>query len=207
MKISFNKMAVPFFLCFIALNFICSLLGFFNVLFSFVFSNLFLFIGLFFVYVFREPSIQPLGGISSVVAPCDGKIENIKVENGLTTITVKCGLLDKFVKYSPIDGEVTSIVFFSRKHSQFGGGLEIEIKDTDGFKVIITFYSDHWLSNQYKIKSFVSLGEQLQKGTPLTFIPFFCTVKITVQGSSNIMARSGSSLHAGFSHLMIKGLE
>lgn len=207
MKISFNKMAVPFFLCCIVLNFICSILGFFNVFFSFVFANLFLFIGLFFVYIFREPSIHPLGGISSVVAPCDGKIDNIRVENDLTTITIKCGILDKFVKYSPIEGEITSIVFFSRKHSQFGGGLEIEIVDIDGFKVTITFYSEHWLSNQYKIKSLVNLGEHVYKGTPITFIPFFSTIKITVQGSSNIMARSGNSLHAGFSHLMIKGFE
>ena len=108
---------------------------------------------------------------------------------------------------TPMDGEVISIVFFSKKHSQFGGGLEIEIRDADGFRAIITFFSEHWLSNQYKIKSFVNLGEKVQKGTPITFIPFFSTVKISLPGSSNIMARSGNSLHAGFSHLIIKGLE
>ena len=206
MKISFNEMATPFFISCIVLNFICSLLGFFNVLFSFLFANIFLFLAVFFIYIFREPTMHPIEGISSVVSPCDGKIQSISFENSMTIITAQCGILDKFIKYSPMEGEVINVIFFSKDHSQFGGGLEIEICDKDGFKVIVIFYSDHWINNQYKIQSFVTVGQNVDKGTPLTFIPFCCTVKIVLYGSSNIMTRMGKNLHAGFSHLIIKEL-
>lgn len=194
MRVAFNKKGLGY----------ISKLALFSVIFTFLssFSSIFLlgfvvcsFSALGIAYAFRDPDVN-FTAIEGVISPADGKVCEIN-QNSLEEkeIVINCGVVDKYTKYSPIEGQVVNITVFNSLNSDFSGGVELEIKN-NAISTRIVISCDKMIVNE-NVELYVHVGDEIRKGERICIAPFASFVRVYLPGTINIFPVKNQEILAG----------
>ena len=164
----------------------------FPIIFWFVNYTLIILVS-FLIYIFRTPKLL-FPSTGTVISPTDGKL--LSIENN--KVIILCNIFDKFMKYAPIDGTITNLIFFAGEKNH--GKIEITIQEKNGLEITMLLISQSF----YKIFCLVKQGDKVQKGDELFFIPLRSEIHITFNKNVNLLPKANSKLLACFSHLCLQ---
>lgn len=165
------------------------------------------------VFFFRDPkrniSLETVG----VLAPADGKV--FLLEEGLNSVTffIELHFVNCHLQRAPVNGTVMNITKYKGHNKPFHffspklGHTESKIRATEqNSRNIIEIQTEDskkmWLTQivgafARRLKSFVKVGQVLQKGEKVGLIYFGSMVKFEIEGQYNIQVKKGDKMRAG----------
>lgn len=170
-------------------------------------SIVFIVLGLFFVYFFRDPERVPPNDPNVIVSPADGKI--ILIRNGEDTlcpnshheISIFMSPLDVHVNRAPFDGNVREVIYTPGKF--FSAFKERAYRENENIKITLTTEHGEIILRQVagfiarRAICWVKEGQFLQKGERFGMIKFSSRVDICIPQDFNIIVREGQKVKAG----------
>ncbi len=151
------------------------------------------FVFIFFAIFFRDPSRNPEG--EGALSPADGTVKKV---NG-NTVEIFMGPFDCHINRSPLSGKVISIEHTPGKFKPaFREWRKNErrrtlIKTEEGDLEIVQIAG--WFAR--RIVSFISEGENVERGQKIGMIIFGSRVHVTLPEGYEVMVREGDKVYAG----------
>ena len=173
---------------------------------------IFIFTGLMFFF-FRDPNRTPPSDPSLVLAPADGRINEIINEGNALVFFVELGILNSHLQRSPMTGTVTKITKIAGKHrilnfvspklnfNNQSSRAKID-NASNTFEIELENSKKMWLTQivgmlARRLKSFVDVGRKLQAGEKLGLIYFGSMVKVKIEGNFEVKVKKGAKVKAG----------
>ena len=194
MRISVNKRATNYLVKLTACFIIFIFLSFFVKIF--VLGTIVCFLtSLCMIYFFRDPDLNK-NKFKGIISPTDGKIVSIQKNTlGEQEIDIYSSLTDKYVKYSPIEGEIQNITVFSKNNKELQGGIEIEIVNKK-YSIRILILNNKYISNR-EVESYVNVGDIVNQGDRICIVEFASSIRIYLKKEININYKKGDEIIAG----------
>ena len=159
-------------------------------------------LGLFVAFFFRDPDRSFSGDTRKVVSPADGKIVSIRKEGDLDAISIFLSVFNVHVNRAPVAGTVSQVRYipgkfmgaFYEKASTENERNSITIRRQDGSQV--TFVQIAGLIAR-RIVCWKKEGETLSAGERIGLIKFGSRVDVIFPPGSRIEVRMGQKVRAG----------
>lgn len=163
---------------------------------------IFIGLGLFVAFFFRDPERTFSGDAKKVISPADGKIVSIRKESGLDAISIFLSVFNVHVNRAPLSGIVSQVRYipgkfmgaFYEKASTENERNSITIRREDGLQV--TFVQIAGLIAR-RIVCWKKEGEALSAGERIGLIKFGSRVDVFFPAGSKILVQLGQKVRAG----------
>ncbi len=177
----------------------------------FLFALIFILTAIF-IFFFRDPTrIPPFA--AGILSPADGRIIQIDELPNELVLFIELSLINCHLQRSPIDGTVSSITRIPGKHRRFHivspilGFTKKKIRAAgENARNVIEIDMDNskkmWISQivgafARRCKSFVKVGQKLQRGDKIGLIYFGSMVKLKIQGQYELKVKKEATIKAG----------
>ena len=159
-------------------------------------------VGAFVLWFFRDPERSPPDE-PGVVAPADGRVSVIRVEDGRIRVGVFMNVTDVHVNRAPVSGAVRTVTHRPGAHkpafskdSDRNERVDIEL-DTDAGDHEVSLIAGAFAR---RIHSYVAPGDELVRGQKLGHIDFGSRADVLLPpefGSEDVVVEKGESVRAG----------
>ena len=186
------------------------LLGFIAAVLHWVWlAGIFIVLGLFVLFFFRDPNRIPPQDPSVIVSPADGRVMEIIDEafNGKPgkRISVFLSIFDVHVNRSPVAGRITAIEYRSGKFYAAMRGRASEENEQNAFHVLtdrgemVFKQIAGWVAR--RIVVWKTVGDSVMRGERVGMIRFGSRMDIWLPEGTEILVKSGQHVAAGSSPL------
>ncbi|MHA1651592.1 MAG: phosphatidylserine decarboxylase [Candidatus Helarchaeota archaeon] len=165
------------------------------------------------VFFFRDPNRLPPSVADGILAPADGRILLINKSSNILTLFIELSFLNCHLQRAPMSGVITQITRrsghkrrFYLIYPKFGSIRKkvravmenkqniIEIKTENATKIWLTQIVGAFAR---RLKSYVKVGDKVQKGEKVGLIYFGSMVKLEMQGQFDLQVKKGDKVKAG----------
>jgi len=173
------------------------------------------------IFFFRDPQRVSSLDPRAVVAPADGRIILIDDKPNELSFFIELSIVNCHLQRAPLGGTVTKIVKFSGRHRRFHlfaprlGHAQKKIKAaTENARNQIEVQLENsprkmWITQivgafARRLKSFVQVGQVLQKGQKVGLIYFGSMVKLQLEGQYELKVAKNKKVKAGETVIALK---
>jgi phosphatidylserine decarboxylase len=158
-------------------------------------------VALFFVYFFRDPNIVITQGDGLILSPCNGKVLEVRDDNGKSVIRVFLSVFDVHLQRTPVSGTVKSV--------EYKPGKFLKAHDPQAHivneKNIITIENENGIYVVEQIAgilarrcvSWVKAGDVLKTGDKIGVIKFGSQVDLYMPSGYKINVKQGDTVVSG----------
>jgi phosphatidylserine decarboxylase len=167
-----------------------------------------------FIFFFRDPNRLAPTDPRAVVAPADGRIILIDDKPNELSFFIELSVVNCHLQRAPLGGTVTKVVKFAGRHRRFHlfspkfGLARKKIRAaTENARNQIEVQLDNsprkmWITQivgafARRLKSFVTVGQVLQKGEKVGLIYFGSMVKLQLEGEYELKVTKNQKVKAG----------
>lgn len=158
-----------------------------------------------FIFFFRDPERQILAKPNSLLSPADGRIIEIKQEDGIQKVAIFLSLLDVHIVRSPVEGIIHSI---EKKEGKKLPAMKPEAAKLNQAKIITIQNQDLKIKLKMivgiaarRIFCFVQPGDKVQAGTKIGLMAFGSRVEITIPEDFQLKVSLHQKVKAGLTLL------
>lgn len=158
-------------------------------------------VALFFTYFFRDPNIAITQGDGLILSPCNGRVLEVKDDNGKSVIRVFLSVFDVHLQRTPVSGTVKSV--------EYKPGKFLKAHDPQAHivneKNIITIENENGVYVVEQIAgilarrcvSWVKTGDVLKAGDKIGVIKFGSQVDLHMPAGYKINVKQGDTVVSG----------
>jgi phosphatidylserine decarboxylase len=178
------------------------LAGLLFVIFGFiVIGFILIFLGCFCAFFFRNPKRNINRNENNVLSPCDGRVLEVKQENGSSVLRVFLSVFNVHMQRAPVSGKITEVVYRPGKFLPAMDPEAHKVNEQNTFK--LESPKGQFLIKQIagiiarRVVAWKKAGDTVEQGQPIGFIKFGSQVDLQIPGNVEFLVKKNDKVVAG----------